>query len=299
MSRHLAVVNPAAGGGRCRRAAPPVLERLARRGLDLAVVQTREPGDGTRHAEEGYRSGIRNFVAVGGDGTAFEVLNGALPGALAAGESISLALLPLGTGNSFLLELTHRGVDAVIEALRAGRSKPCDVLRLRTSGNDLFALGHVSFGFSASVAGLVNRRLKPLGTLGYSIGVLIRLPRLRPIELDLRADDGEARVRSAVFVFVNNNRVVGGNMLMAPSADPFDGVADLVWVDPVGRIELLKTFPKVFRGTHIDHPAVHVSRLERLTISGGQTQEVLLDGEVVSAVPRGVEVVPGAVRLVI
>ncbi len=101
----LAVVNPAAGGGRCRKLVGPALDRLRAGGIDLAVVETSAPGQATVLVRDAYAQGYRKFIAVGGDGTSYEVVNGLFP---SAGGAATLAFLPLGTGNSFLRDFSDR-----------------------------------------------------------------------------------------------------------------------------------------------------------------------------------------------
>ena len=115
----LAVVNPAAGGGRCGELAGPALEKLRAAGIELQVVETGYPGQATDLAWEAYRNGARRFLAVGGDGTAYEIVNGLFPeaagGSPDSGEPPLLGFLPLGTGNSFLRDFTDRAADYAIE----------------------------------------------------------------------------------------------------------------------------------------------------------------------------------------
>ena len=128
---YLAIVNPAAGGGRSTQAAGPRARTFAsRRASKSKCAALGAPGHATEIAREAYRRGVRNFIAVGGDGTAYEVVNGLFPEAL-GGERPTLGFLPLGTGNSFLRDFSDRGVEYAIESLIAGRSRSCDVLRLR------------------------------------------------------------------------------------------------------------------------------------------------------------------------
>src|SRR5579864_5757335 len=108
----------------------PALERLRASGLSIEIAETREAGDATKIARQAYARGARCFIAVGGDGTSFEVVNGLFPEA-AGGDRPTLAFLPLGTGNSFLREFSNRGVEHAIESLIAGRTRAADVLRLK------------------------------------------------------------------------------------------------------------------------------------------------------------------------
>src|SRR5579864_1903082 len=122
-------MNPAAGGGRCARLVGPALEKLRAAGLGLDVKETSAVGDATRIARNAYMQGYRKFIAVGGDGTSYEIVNGLFPEAL-EGQPPTLGFLPLGTGNSFLRDFNDRGVDGAMEALLAQRTRPCDVLRM-------------------------------------------------------------------------------------------------------------------------------------------------------------------------
>ena len=121
---YLAIVNPAAGGGRSRRLLGSALARLQAGGIDVKVTETRSPGEATEIAREAYGRGICNFIAVGGDGTSYEIVNGLYPQAL-EGERPTLGFLPLGTGNSFLRDFSHQGVEYAIESLLAHRSRVC------------------------------------------------------------------------------------------------------------------------------------------------------------------------------
>ena len=135
---------------------------------------TRGPGDGQRLAAEAVASGWRSLVAVGGDGTAFEVLNGSLS-ELPEGERLRLAVLPLGTGNSLARHFAGRHADVSAwaqDALRAGATRPCDVLTVKAGDGLLYAFSSVTFGLPTRVASLVNRHLKPIGNIGYTLGAL-------------------------------------------------------------------------------------------------------------------------------
>jgi diacylglycerol kinase (ATP) len=286
-----------------------VLERLRAAGIELDVHQTAAPWEAMQIARRGFAAGARHFAALGGDGTAFEALNGFLPQALDRGVACSLALLPLGTGNSFVHHfarlagpdrLREGGGELVLDALLEGRRRRCDVLRLEHATGEHLALGTVSLGFAAAVAHRVNRSLKRLGVLGYTVGVLAELLRLPAPRLDAVLHDAGRSTslrEEAVFAAAQNVAYTGGNMLMAPDADPTDGRAELVTLARVGRIELLRAFPRIFRGDHVSHPAVAVRRFDRLDLVDAPRQQVMLDGEVLELQPRTVEVLAGALEV--
>jgi diacylglycerol kinase (ATP) len=297
----IAVVNPVAGGERCGRAAASVLRSLRTRldgaGETLEIVYTGAAGDATRLAREAFGRGARRFLAVGGDGTAFEVLNGLFPEAKGDPRSVVLGFLPLGTGNSFVRDFSRDGVAYCLDALVAGRRRNVDLLRVRHQHGELMALGAVSLGYGAAVAALVNRRLKRFGKLGYSLGVLAEVARLAPGMVRLAVDGGEARTESLVLLCACNNQYVGGDMRMAPDAVVDDGLLDLVTVGPVGRFDLVRTFPRIFAGTHLEHPAVMSRRTRAVELDLPAQVDVMIDGESLRMRIERVEVVPAAITV--
>ncbi len=289
----LAIVNPAAGGGRCGRRADAQLDRLRAGGMQVEARQTSGPGEAIRLAREAYAGGIRDFIAVGGDGTAFEVLNGVFPEALAASSSVSLGFLPLGTGNSFLRDFSDQGTDYAIDAMLAGKHRKCDVIQLTHDGGVLHFINLLSLGFVADVCALANQRFKSLGDFGYVLGVFSTVANLTASRFPLRADNGPTEDQPVTFVSINNSRFTGGKMMMAPDANTGDGLADLIRVDEMGRLSLLRTFPKIFKGTHVNHPAVSQSRARVIDFDLSDEVDVMIDGEVLRLLPRRLELLPG------
>ncbi len=169
--RFLAIVNPAAGGGKSAKLAGETLAQLRKSGLAVDVIATTSSGHASELAAEAYTQGYRRFIAVGGDGTAHEILNG-LFGRPKPQDRISLGFLPLGTGNSFLRDFAEDGADAAFRALLAGRTRPVDLIRLTHSDGEIYSLNILSLGFTADVGALTNRYFKPLGPLGYLLGVI-------------------------------------------------------------------------------------------------------------------------------
>ena len=294
-----AVVNPTAGGGRCGSLAGPALARLRSAGLRLDAIASTGPGHAVQLAREAYAQGYRRFLAVGGDGTAHEILNGVFaPGARP--ERVRLGFLPLGTGNSFLRDFTENGAVAAFEALLAHRTRSCDLLRLTHAAGELYSINLLSIGFTADVAALTNRYFKPFGQLGYLLGVFVRVAQLRRLACALRCDeDSEWDERRCLFLSFNNSKYTGGRMLIAPQADPTDGLIELVRWGPIGRIGLLRTLPKLYDGTHIEHPLASRRAVRRVEFKTPVPTDVMVDGEVVTLECRTLEVLPGAVDIYI
>jgi diacylglycerol kinase (ATP) len=294
----LAVVNPAAGGGRCRKLVGPALERLRAGGIDLNIVETTAPGQATQVVRDAYARGHRKFIAVGGDGTAYEIVNGLFPAN--EGEKPTLAFLPLGTGNSFLRDFSDRGVESAIEALLARRSRPCDVLRLTHRGGVLYYINLLSMGFSADVATLRARRFSGWGEIGYQSSIFISLARFRRRPFPLRVD-GEPDLdrRPCLFLTFSNSKFTGGTMMIAPQAAVDDGLIEYVRWGPIGRLGLIRNLPTLYDGTHIEHPLAERQQAKRIDFELDAPVDVMVDGEVFTLLCQSLDVLPSALNVVV
>ncbi len=284
-----AVVNPAAGGGRCGKRAPSALGLLRDAGLEVIAHETACPRDGTRLVRRAWAEGFRRFLAVGGDGTAWEVLNGLMPLQLEVqGEEASLGFLPLGTGNSFLRDFSSEGA---VRALIEGHRRPCDVLCLHHREGRVFSLNLMGWGFVTDVATRAQYR-KRWGALGYVLAVLQSLLRFEPPTVSFRYDDKELSAEPATLICVCNSRYTGGAMMMAPHAQVDDGMADLIRAEPLSRWAMLRALPRIFRGTHLQDPAISSTRIHRIEIATTQPLPLMIDGEILKLIPKRIEVLP-------
>ena len=292
-----AVLNPAAGGGRCRRLVGPALDRLRAAGIDLKLVETNAPGHATLLVKDAYAKGYRKFIAVGGDGTSYEIINGIFPN---HGERPTLAFLPLGTGNSFLRDFSDRGVELAIEALLAQRSRPCDVLRMTHETGTLHYINLLSMGFSADVATLRARRFNGWGELGYQSSIFICLARFRRRPFPLRVD-GEQQLdrRSCLFLTFSNSKYTGGTMMIAPKAEVDDGLIEYVRWGPIGRLGLVRNLPTLYDGTHINHPLAERRPAKRIDFQLDAPVDVMVDGEVFTLRCQTLDVLPSALNVVV
>jgi diacylglycerol kinase (ATP) len=290
--RYFVVVNPAAGGGRCGRLAPAALDQLRAAGLDLEVHLTRTPREGTSLAREAYANGFRNFIAVGGDGTSFEIVNGLFPAAASQGRA-ALGFLPLGTGNSFLRDFTSRGASFAVQAILEKRRRACDVIRLRHADGSLYFINTLNIGFAADVATLTNRRLKRMGELGYLLGVLVCLARLRRRPFPLRADS-DRDARRCLFLAFSNSKYTGGKMMIAPQATIDSGKIEYVHWGPIGRSRLLWNLPRLFDGSHMRHPMASRRAVACIEFDIGEPVNVVVDGEVLTLEVQSLDVLPRA-----
>jgi diacylglycerol kinase (ATP) len=292
VTRAVVVVNPAAGGGRTARMWRRLRDVMAAT-LPAEHVETRGPGDGERLAREAAASGTALVVAVGGDGTLSEVVNGVR----SAGAEASVGVI-----------LTGRGCDAsrnfgvprdplvAVRALADGHDARFDLGRAEWMDGRLrwFAIS-AGAGFDAAVARRAQTwRMR--GTLPYLAAVLASAYRHRPTDAVLEVDGVAEPPTPMTAIIAANGRWFGGGMKIAPQADPADGALDVVVLGALGRLELLRWLPTIYPGTHVRHPRVRVRRARRLRISG-VALPTHLDGEPAAATPVTLTVEPGALRL--
>jgi diacylglycerol kinase (ATP) len=299
MDRFFAIVNPAAGGGRSAKLAGPALACLREKGLRIDVIASTGPGHAVQLAHEAYDQGYRRFLAVGGDGTAHEILNGVFAGRTAV-QRITLGFLPVGTGNSFLRDFTKSGSDASMQAILEGRKRPVDLIRLSHTTGEVFSFNLLSVGFTADVATLTNRMFKPFGHLGYLLGVVIRVVQLRRRSFALRCDDDqEWDERRSLFLTFNNSKYTGGTMLIAPDADPADGLIEFVRWGPIGRLGLLRNLPRLYDGSHIKHPLASRRAVRHVEFKASAPVDIMIDGEIATLECRSLDILPAAVDVYI
>jgi YegS/Rv2252/BmrU family lipid kinase len=291
--KFLAIVNPAAGGGRSAKLAGAELRRLKAKGLRVDAIASMAPGHAVQLAREAYDQGYRRFLAVGGDGTAHEIINGVFSRE-GQTDRVELGFLPMGTGNSFLRDFTDKGAESSVEALFAGRKRRVDVLRLRHATGTIYSFNLLSIGFTADVGALANRRFKAFGHFGYLLGVFVRVLQLKRRGFKLRSDDENSwDDRRCLFLAFNNSKYTGGTMMIAPTADPTDGYIEFVRWGPIGRLGLLKMLPRLYDGTHTRHPLSETRRVKKVEFALDAPVDVMIDGEIMTLTVLSLDVLPG------
>ena len=287
---YLAIANPAAGGGRCGKRAPAVVQRLRDAGLDVTLRWTEQPGDGTRLAHEGFEQGYRSFLAGGGDGTAFEVLNGCLPSAFEQDDPVRLGFLPLGTGNAFLQDFTKERTEYAVHCLIDDQRRFVDVVTLHHTEGQLHFINLIGFGLPANVTIRAAGGLKKLGALGYILGVFLAVAGLDYRKLPMVLADGTRLDQPVTQVTVSNSRFTANGMLIAPQAELQDGLVDIVTVAPMSRFAIVRAFPTLFKGTHVLLDTISVHQTPSITFEVEEPIELMIDGEIRKIIPERIEV---------
>ena len=292
MTRAVVVVNPAAGGGRTARIWRRLRDVMAAT-LPAEHAETRGPGDGERLAREAAASGAALVVAVGGDGTLNEIVNGVR----SAGAATSVGAVLTGRGCDACRNFgVPRDPLAAVRALADGHDARFDLGRAEwLNGRCRWFASSAGAGFDAAVARRAQR-WRMGGTLPYLAAVLASVHRHRAIEVVLEVDGVAEPPTPITAVVAANGRWFGGGMRIAPQADPADGALDVVVLGALGRLELLRWLPTIYPGTHVRHPRVRVCRARRLRVSGAALP-THVDGEPAAATPVTLSVEPGALRL--
>ncbi|MCA9518785.1 MAG: hypothetical protein KC635_27810 [Myxococcales bacterium] len=233
---------------------------------------------------------------LGGDGTFGEVSTGLLPAAEGAG--VALGLVPTGTGNSLLRDFGVRGVDDALRGILAGGRRPLDAVRATHRDGELHFVNLLAIGFPAKAGAITNARFKPLGALGYALAVAVATASLDHPAFPHALDGAAARdARPTTFISFSNSRFTGGAMMMAPDADPGDGALDVVRMGPLGRGELLRAFPRIFRGEHARLAAYEHTRARRVDFALAGPVDAMVDGEVYPLHLESLEVRPRALEV--
>jgi diacylglycerol kinase (ATP) len=290
------LANPTAGRGRNRDLLPAVLDRLRSAGRPLRVLDATSADAALAAARAAVAGGAGALVTVGGDGTVHLGLQAV------AGTPVAFAPVPAGSGNDFAVQVglgeqALPAARAIAAGLAAGRCRPLDLARVDGSDGQVRWFGAVlGAGFDAIVNERANRMRFPRGARRYDVAIIVELLRLRPRRYRLTLDD-EVLDLDAVLVAVGNTASYGGGMRICPDADPTDGLLDVVVAGPVSRTTLVRIKPRVYRGTHVEHPMVTSYRARTVGLAAdGITAYV--DGERSCPLPVTVTAVPGALTLV-
>ena len=298
----LLICNPLAGGGRAR-IVPRLLAALAARGVRAELAETTGVGDATRLARRAVEQGRGLVVAVGGDGTVNEVVNGLVDAdsGRAHDPDVRLGVVPGGTGCDLSRTFgLNRPPEILADHLIGTGEFPIDVGRIRLTGPDgvpttrLF-VNIAEAGYGALATDLANRLPRRLGTTRYPLGILGAVARFRLVHATVTFDHGEA-IHDLSNVVVANGQFFGGGLQVAPRALPDDGRFNLqVWR---GRpVDVLAAHRSLRQGAHLERRDVHEWQSATVTIDADRPLPIEADGEVLGRTPATFDVLPRAITL--
>jgi len=280
--RLLVIFNPHAAATRAARLLPGIrsgLEKFA----EIELLQTSGVGDAIRLVTDADLSCYDGLLAVGGDGTLFEVLNGLYRHDRE--HRIPLGLIPVGTGNAFARDLGLMPGDwqKSIDVIAARRLKRVDTGRVNTPRETFYFLNIIGTGLPVD-AMYTAQKLKFIGNSAYTLATLWQAIRLKShfyvIELD-----GVQMEQESMFVEVSNTRYTGTSFLIAPAAQIDDGLLDLTLVRKLSRSRLLRLFPTIYKGRHVHFEEVVTRQAREIRIHSPQNLALAPDGEIRGMTP--------------
>lgn len=287
------LTNPLAGRRRGKKIAEEALALFRARGVEVENRFSDHPGHLVEIARQEVHGEWDGIVALGGDGTLFEVINGMMEGDPEL--PLPLGVLPAGTGNSFSRDLDiHTQADA-IDKIVAGRTRPVDLGLCHCGDRRFVFINVLGFGFVADVAQKAYS-YRAWGALNYVIGVFIIARKLTAYRLEFEID-GQSYQRDNIFVEISNSRKTGGDMIMAPEALIDDGLLDVILLNKLSRRRLLAALPRIFTGSHIRMPEVEHFTGRELRFTTNPPQSLTPDGEMIGSTPISISVLPGKIKV--
>lgn len=281
----LLLANPTSGAGQGRNVIADVIKELKAREISFSDIS----GSSYESAVLNLRSSLKGtnpeaVIVVGGDGMVHLAIQEL------AGTDVPLILIPAGTGNDFARTM-NLDLDLPVASLSyALTHQPTSVDLGRVNG--MYFAEILSTGFDSMVNERANR-MRIRSKIKYDLAMLLELPVFEPLEYEISVD-GRKMTTRAMLIAVANGISYGGGMKICPNSDIQDGLFDLMILEPVSKIEFLKVFPKVFKGTHITHPKVRILQGKKITINSKAI--AYADGERIGQLPITAEIAPGALR---
>jgi diacylglycerol kinase (ATP) len=296
------IVNPAAGAGKSGKLWPEIMGHFKGNGLRFDHHITEAPGHATELAREAAKAGYEMVVAVGGDGTIHEIVNG-----LYASGNLGDALLGIvstGTGSDYVrtVGVSKNYKDACQSFLKPKiLSVDLGMVNYRQNGKEMERL-FVNFagtGFDAEIVRRTTHQFKYLGALpSYLMGALTTLITYRNKEVLLKLD-GQESIRKVCTVIMNNGRYGGGGMYTAPGADLSDGLFDVMIVGDISKPDFMVSLPRLYKGTHVTHPKVTMKLAKTIEIESRKKMALQADGELLGELPARVCVLPSALKIIV
>lgn len=290
MKKYLFIVNPIAGKGKALELVPKIRESFDKEKVEYRIKVTKEKGEGEKLAKEGIKEGFNHIIAVGGDGTAYEVVNGIRE------EDVVLGILPSGTGNDFArMLMLPKEYNEILEIIKASRKRKIDIGLI----NNRYFLNCSSVGIDAEIVKETEYIKKYIsGTLAYIVGVLKTLIKYKYKNIRIEID-GRLMHREIELVAVGNGKYYGGGMKINPMADLDDGLLDVCIVNKISKIKFAALFLTVFKGKHLGIKEVEILRGKEIKILGDDYLMLNADGDIIGTTPAEIKIGKRAIEVII
>jgi diacylglycerol kinase (ATP) len=288
VAREIALLtNPSAGKGAGSRTAAIALPRLREAGFHVRELQGGDGPEAIELARKAVADGVESLVVVGGDGMVHMAVQAL------ANTDVNLGIIPAGTGNDVAryLDIPRKDPQAAADVVVGSHVRTIDLAKAGPS----YFVTVLAAGFDSKVNERANHMRWPRGQMRYNLATLAELRVFEPLPYTLELD-GEVRRLDAMLVAVGNGPSFGGGLRITHGAEIDDGLLDVVIIKPMSKVELVKTYPKLYSGRHVTHPQYEHHRVRSVTVAAPGVV-AYADGERLGALPLTVEVVPRALRV--
>ncbi|MFV8267529.1 diacylglycerol kinase [Mycolicibacterium peregrinum] len=295
MNRVTVLTNPLSGHGNAPHAAERAVAQLQRRGIDVCAIVGTDAAHARRLVDEALDRGTDALVVVGGDG----VISLALQ-ALATGD-VPLGIVPAGTGNDHAREyrLPTGDPEAAADVIADGHTETVDLGHIEDAAGTVKWFGTVmAAGFDSLVSDRTNRMRWPHGRMRYNVAMVAEISKLRLLPFRITFDDDPEIRTDLTLAAFGNTRSYGGGMLICPGADHSDGLLDVTMITSASRTRLIRLFPTVFKGTHVELDEVTTKRAKTIHVECPGIN-AYADGDYAAPLPVTVSAVPAALRLLV
>ena len=288
-----ALTNPVSGHGAAIRAAQIAIARLQHRGVEVVEIIGDDAQDARYLAGAALERGTDALMVTGGDGVVSNALH------VLAGTDVPLGIIPAGTGNDHAREfgIPTKNPEAAADIVVDGWTETVDLGRIRDDkGVDKWFGTVAATGFDSLVTDRANRMSWPHGRLRYYIAMLAELSQLRKLPFRLVLDGTQEIEADITLAAFGNTRSYGGGLLICPNADPTDGLLDITMAHSASRTKLVRLFPTVMKGTHVNLQEVSTARAKSIRVECPGIN-VYADGDFACPLPAEICVVPGALKI--
>jgi diacylglycerol kinase (ATP) len=293
ISKVTALTNPVSGHGAAIRAAQVAIARLQHRGVEVVEIIGDDAEDARYLVSAALERGTDAVAVTGGDGAVSNALQ------VLAGTDVSLGIIGAGTGNDHAREfgIPTNDPEAAADIIVDGWTETIDLGRIRDSdGVDKWFGTVAATGFDSLVTDRANRMRWPHGRLRYYIAMVAELSQLRLLPYRMVLDGTQEIDADLTLAAFGNTRSYGGGMLICPHADHADGLLDITMVNEASRTKLIRLFPTVLKGTHVDLDEVSTERAKSIYVESPGIN-VYADGDFACLLPAEISAVPGALQI--
>jgi len=296
----LVIINPAAAMGKTAQRSEAITEGLTKTlGSGFRILRTNGPGDAESLAREAVRDGMELIIAVGGDGTIQEIVNGMLTAGKSGAHTCGLGIITSGTGNGFAQSLGLPGdLEGQLAMLRSSHIRAVDVAWLELcSHKGRFVINETQIGIGGEVVRRVRGKLKMLGgKIAFGVGTVASAVRFPNRHLTV-VTDAMSFGGAYTGITISNGEFTGGGMNLTPGAAMDDGALDVLVMHAMGVFERLWNFPKIYSANHLRSAHFSLMRTGTISVASDEVVPVAADGELLGFAPCSVRVVPHALKI--